>query len=403
MVAKSARLAYIFLLLGLVLRIAYVRYLSPVGHSIYSDMANYVAIADMIQAGDWRITHFFQPIGFPYVILFLKMLSPEWTQLFGEIQMVVGTITVWLVSKSASKSFGEKTGLLTLLLGAIHLPWISFTGLALAETIFIFWLAILCWLSLKVVEKPSILRSLSWTLVFFLAFLMKGTHIFYGPLFLLGLIYFKKKAAIPVVITISVIMSILLLGHGLFSKAKVDKFLLSANAGGLNFVEGKCPQKNNADNAGYSWLSPLYFQLGMTEQKKWDRPFSDSGYFMKEGFKCIQKNPYVLIQSLEGIPFLFMGNTLWPANQSKISQQMRLYELLFACFSVVGLVVFFRFYSLSGNKEEEMLVWILPVISVFLCVYIFKSELRFRIPFDVWIIPVAIKGWQQLINSRPVT
>lgn len=195
-------------------------------------------------------------------------------------------------------------------------------------------------------------------------------------------------------------MSAGLLGHGLFTKEKIGKFQMSASAGGLNFVEGKCPIKNNADNAGFSWLSPLYHQLGYNKMKRWDHPFTDSGFFMKEGWNCVKENPAVLIQSLEGIPFLFFGNTLWPANQSKIASEMRLYELYFSCFCIMGMMVYFRFFRSFPDWKEQVLVWVLPIFSVMLCVYIFKSEIRFRIPFDVWIIPVAVKGWSLLFKAR---
>jgi hypothetical protein len=121
---------------------------------------------------------------------------------------------------------------------------------------------------------------------------------------------------------------------------------------------------------------------------------------MKEGLKCIQRNPFVMIQSFEGIFFLFFGNTLWPANQTKMASEMRLYELYFGCFCIIGLMVFMRFFKYSSNKKEEILVWLLPVFSVMLCVYIFKSEIRFRIPFDIWIIPLAVKGWCLLFKAE---
>lgn len=400
MKSLPSRIAFIILLVGFLLRLGYVQFIGPVARSIYSDMANYVYVADLINNGEWRITHFFQPIGFPYIILLIKLITPDWTRMLEWIHIISSCLSCWLVWKTARESFGERIALISLLITSIHLPWISFTGLALAETLFILFLSLLAWLSLKLVRSLKVKYALLWSITFFLAFLMKGTHVFYGPLLLLGLLYFKRKDSLKVLATISILMGALLIGHGLFTKAKVGKFSFSASAGGLNFVEGKCPQKNNADNAGYSWLSPLYHQLGMTEQKKWNKPFTDSSYFMQEGLKCIKKNPYVLIQSLEGIPFLFMGNTLWPANQSRISPQIRLYELLFAVFSITGLIIFFRYFLLLPNKMEDMLVWILPILSIFVCVYIFKSEIRFRVPFDVWIIPVAVNGWSQLLKAR---
>ena len=298
------------------------------------------------------------------------------------------------------ESFGEKIGLISLSIASIHLPWLSFVGLALSENLFILFLSILAWLTLKLVREGKKRYAILWAITFFTAFILKGTHVFFGPLFVLTLFYFYRKKAIKNLLIICFIMSAGLVSHGLFTKQKIDHFQISASAGGLNFVEGKCQIKNNADSAGFSWLSPLYHQLGLNAQKKWDHPFTDSGFFMKEGLKCIKKNPYVLIQSLEGIPFLFFGNTLWPANQTIMKSEMRLYELFYACFCILGLIVFLRYLSGSSHLQEDILVWVLPIFSVMLCVYIFKSEIRFRIPFDVWIIPVAVKGWSLLFQSK---
>lgn len=400
MIRKNTRIAFILLAIGFLARLAYVQFINPISSSLYSDMANYLQLADMIKRGEWRESQFFQPIGFPYFIFILRTFTHNWMTLLEWIQIVSGTISLWLFWQTAKASFGEKIGLISLAIGSVHLPWLAFTGLALAENLFIFFLSFLAWITLKLVREVKVQFAVIWAVIFFTAFLTKGTHIFYGPLFVLGFFYFHRKSSIRNILIISIIISAGLLSHGLFTKNKIGHFQISASAGGLNFVEGKCPQKNNADNTGYSWLSPLYHQLDMNQLKKWDRPFTDSGYFMNEGLNCIAKNPFVLIQSLEGIPFLFFGNTLWPANQSSIAQQMRLYELFFSCFCLVGLTVYIRFLKNSSNRQEEILVWVLPILSVMICVYIFKSELRFRIPFDIWFIPVAVKGWELLFKAK---
>jgi len=72
------QIAYAAILLGCVVRILYVQCFNPMENFMFSDMANYVQVADLIQKGDWRATHFFQPIGFPYLILFLKSNFSNW-------------------------------------------------------------------------------------------------------------------------------------------------------------------------------------------------------------------------------------------------------------------------------------------------------------------------------------
>lgn len=398
MTAQSSHRAYYLIFFGFLIRLLYVQFIHPIDFSIYSDMKNYVYVADLIKNNDWRVTHFFQPIGFPYIILLLKSSTSNWADLLGYLHAFASTLTLWFLWRTSTESFGEKTGLWSLALATVHIPWIIFTGFALAENFFILTLSILAWLSLKLVQKFNLKYAILWGTTFFIAFLLKGTHVFLAPLFLIFLFLWKKKKSLDIAVPICVIIFSGLFLHGLFSYSKIGKFQMSASAGGLNFVEGKCPLKNNADSAGYSWLSPLYYQLGMTKQKKWDHPFTDSGFFMKEGLKCIIKNPYVLIQSLEGIPFLFVGNTLWPANQFKVSGLIRLYELFFAIFCIVGLSLYLRFFKFHPLNYQETLIWLLPILSVFICVYIFKSEIRFRIPFDLWFIPVSIKGWNNLFR-----
>lgn len=397
MVQKDSRAAYVIILMGFLIRLSYVLFINPIDKLIYSDMSNYLQIADQIMKGIWKPTHFFQQIGFPLILVFLKTITPSWLSALQWIQLLAGTWSLWFVWQSTRVFWGNKIALIALIILSIHLPWITFTGLLLSESLFIFFLSLLLWVTTKLVKTFHPLYAIFWGLTFFGAFLIKGTHIFLGPLFVLSLYFIYKKSSFKVIALIAVVMSVGLVSHGILTSKKINHFQMSASAGGLNFVEGKCPIKNNADSAGYSWLSPLYHQLGMSTQKKWDRPFTDSGYFMKEGGKCILNNPYVLLQSFEGIPFLFFGNLLWPANHTAWAAPVRIYELFFAIFSITGLISFFVFYK---KNKEEILVWVLPILSIFICVYIFKSEIRFRIPFDVWIVPLSVKGWSDLWRAR---
>jgi hypothetical protein len=400
MISKSSRIAYIIMAAGFLLRLGFVQFINPIDRMIFSDMANYVQISNKLLKNEWLVTHFFQPIGFPYLLFLLRSMTPDWFHILAGIQIVTSTVSLWFIWKTTKETMGEKIGLISLFVASVHLPWIAFNGLILSESLFIFFLSALAWLTLRLVREGNVLNAILWVVIFFVGFLIKGTHVFLAPLLILTIYYFKRTDAIKYLATMVVLLSMCLVGHGLLTKAKINKFQMSASAGGLNFVEGKCPQKNNADSNSYSWLSPLYHQLGMTDMKRWDHPFSDSGFFMKEGFKCIGRNPLVLVQAFEGIPYLFVGNTLWPVNQMIVKNTMRLYELFFGCFSLIGLAVYFRFLRSNENKTEEILIWVLPILSVFLCVYIFKSEIRFRIPFDVWIIPVTVKGWSYLFKAR---
>ena len=244
-------------------------------------------------------------------------------------------------------------------------------------------------------------------MTFIAAFWIKGTHVFMGPVFLLGFLGWRRwswQAVSRVAVPLSTVVAVGLLLHGMLTYRTIGAFQMSASAGGLNFVEGKCPIKRNTDVDGSSWFSPLYAQLGYRERKTWDRPFTDSSFFMREGLRCIQDEPFVLVQSLENIPFLFVGNVLWPATTISVAPYVKLHGVLWGYVLIAGLVAWCRScWPVRADDWPVVLTWAVPILALFLCVYVFKSEIRFRVPFDVFFIPVALKGWASILNlSRTV-
>ena len=368
---------------------------------IFSDMSVYNSIADQIMRGHWNPNHFFQSIGYPLIILLTKKASGNWGQFLNVIQILASMGTLGFIYALSSRSFGQKVGVTTLLIGSIHIPWIYLPGYALPETFFTFFLSAAAWYSLKIFKDDvSPVNCFLWAFSFILAFWLKGTHVLWAPLLFLGLLMAKGKASIKPILLMGFIIATGLGIHGYLTFSKIGKVQLSASTGGLNFVEGKCPTKRNEDSIGYWWQSPLYTQLHMNAYKKWDKPFTNSSHYMKEGLKCIGENPIVLVQSLESIPYLFFGNRMWPLTENKLAQYFRLYELFFSAFLIIGLAVIMREVFSREMSLSDKLIWILPIISLFLCVYIFKSELRYRIPFDVWFIPAAVQGWILLLQKR---
>lgn len=395
-VSSSPRTVTLLLFLAFSLRVIAVAF-HPIGDSLFSDMEVYRRIADSIVAGTWNDGHYFQGIGFPLIVALCKRLAANWTSVLAAYHVALSTATVWLVWKTARRAFGDVVAILSLALSAVHVPWIVLTTVALAETTFAFLLAGLAWASLEIVERPSARWAATWGLLFVLAFWVKGTHAFLGPFFLLALLAWhrwSRTAFVTVALPISAVVAAGLILHGVLSYETTGTFRLGAASGGLNLVEGKCPSKRNFDTTGMSTLSPIYGQLGMTSSKMWDRPFTDSGFFMKEGLKCVVRDPIVLLQSIEGIPFLFVGNYMWPSVDFSMAPFLRLYELFDGPFLMSGVVLWLvSRWPWRREQGPELIVWAVPFVALCLCVYVFKSEIRFRVPFDVWLIPMAVGGW----------
>lgn len=389
-------------LMALGLRLAYVMKGPVMSEEIWSDMKMYINISNDITAGIWKPTHFFQSIGYPYLISTLRTHFPNLVIVLSSLQACASLIILFFMYQLTLESFGKRMAQICLFMGAIHLPWILYGNFALPEILFTMLLSICAWLTLRIVKGSStpVLDPLLWGTCFIMAFWLKGTHALWGPLFYLSLFILKKKKSFKPIILIGLMVSIGLSLHGYLTYKKIGKIQLSASTSGLNFVEGKCPDKRNSDSAGYSWQSPLYYQMDLFSTKVWKRPFTESGYFLRQGLKCIARDPFVLIQSVESIPFLFYGNQMWPFNRKSFARYVRLYELFFSTFVVTGLCVFFATFRKRKGTLEEFIIWGVPIMAIFLCVYIFKSEIRYRVPYDIWFIPVAAFGWLTLLSRE---
>ncbi len=390
----------VLVLLGAALRIAFAIVVHPLDGSIYSDMANYVRIATDIAAGRWAPEDFFQSVGFPLLMAGLMRTTDGWLSVLGWINVLASTATVGLVGYAAAQSFGRTTGLVSLGIAALHLPWIVLSGFAMPETLFGLCLAVLSLLTWQLSTTLRIRDGLAWGACFVLGLLLKGTHLLLVILLACVLLIRDGSAARRAVAAVSVVVLAGLLAHGTLALATTGSFQMTPSTSGLNLVEGKCPSKDNEDSTGARWLSPLYVQLDRTEHKVWDHPFTDSGYFMAAGLACIIADPWVLVRSVEGIPFLFVGNWLWPRGSIPFDGYLRLYEMTFSLWAVVGLAGLLLLGGDTIRSTRMIATWVMPVAALFLSVYIFKSEIRYRVPFDVWIIPLAVAGWRQLWLAR---
>jgi hypothetical protein len=390
------------MLLALALRLLAIE-MHPISETLYTDMNNYREIADAIVRGEWEPAHFLPAIGYSLIVAGVKRLFANWAGAIGLYHVLLSTATVWLVWKAAARAFGQTVGLVSLFVAAVHVPWIVLATVNLSETTFTFQMALLVWAGLEVVERPSVRWSVLWGLIFVSAFWVKGTHVFLGPLFLGAILILRRwsrETIVKVAVPISAVVAAGLIAHGVLTSRTIGTFRMSAFAGGLNFIEGKCPEKRNIDPTGSNWLSPVYSQLGMTAARRWDRPFTDSGYYMQEGLKCIQRDPAVLLLSLENVPFLFTGNFLWPATQFSIRPYVRLYELFFGPALIAGLAMWGAARRpWRREMRQEVIVWVLPLLALCITVYVFKSEIRFRVPFDVCCIPLAVSGWLAVLRQ----
>ena len=85
-------------------------------------MNNYRNIADAVLRGKSVPGHFLPAIGFSLVVAAMKLLAEDLVAAKGIYHIVISTATVWLVWKAAERGFGQRVGLLALLVSTVHVP-----------------------------------------------------------------------------------------------------------------------------------------------------------------------------------------------------------------------------------------------------------------------------------------
>ena len=245
---------------------------------------------------------------------------------------------------------------------------IVLTTVNLSETTFTFQMALLGSAGLEVVERPTVRWSAAWGLVFVSGLWVKGTHALFGPLFLLAILAWRRwswatitKVAIP--------MQCVRRGRpdpARRTHLPDDRRLsyeLARRGPQLHRGQMSEQAQRRFDGVGVAvaGLRPARDDVG----KGWDVPFTESSYFMREGLKCIQRDPGLLLVSLENVPFLFTGNFLWPASEFSIRPYVRLYELFFGPWLMAGLGMWAAARRPWRPKNHgEAIAWALPVIGL---------------------------------------
>jgi hypothetical protein len=368
----------------------------------YSDMAGYVNHGRELARGEHHADQLVQPIGYPLVLaLSLRAVGDFTLAYWVHVLASWGTVALsWRAS--ARRWLGERAGLWVLGIAALHIPFVTLSGFFLAETLFAFQLALLfyglSWFRFPWRSGHAFVLGL----VYMSALWIKGHNTFFGPLVIAWMVGWALahrrtggrsllRRLLGPTLAFCAAAAIVVASHAAYTRVYYGHAHLSAATAALNLVEGKCPAKRNYDSTGSGWLSPLFVQLGESDEKHWPRPFSDQSYFWSAGLDCIKQNPLVLLTSFRYVYYLFFDNQLWPSNTTDSAGLVRLSGMIYSGLLFPGIlagaaIVVRRPWRRSG-------LFVVLALSIVVCAFVFKSELRYRVPFDVVYIPLAVLGW----------
>ena len=106
----------------------------------------------------------------------------------------------------------------------------------------------------------------------------------------------------------------------------------------------------------------------------------------------------MLATSVRYVYYLFFDNQMWPSSSdSQYASINRWYGMFFSALVFPGILVGFLLLfrrPFSPRKPAFLLVVSLGVVS-----WLLKSEMRYRVPFDVALIPLSVLGWTWLVAT----
>jgi hypothetical protein len=370
----------------------------------FSDMGLYVERARDILAGGTDPEQAFQPIGYPLLLALSLRLGRD-LALVDWTHVVAGWLTVVLVWRASARWLRGWSHLAVLAIAALHFPFIALSGFFMAETVFTLQLALLvyCLSRFPFPWKPT--HALVLGAVYMSGLWFKGNNTFFGPLAIVWIaawIFARRRSrfvstwvplARRVVVPIACFVAgaaLVVASHAAYTRVHFGAAQISAPTSSLNFVEGKCPWKVNVDSRGRRWHSPLFIQLGENDEKRWPRPFTDTGYFWHQGLECVRRDPAVVATSLRYVYYLFFDNQLWPVNATTYGSLSRWYGMAFAGLLFPSLLL--GAILVARRPRSRLALVGMMTVSIALCSWVFKSEMRYRVPFDVVFIPLAVMG-----------
>lgn len=407
-------------IVALLLRALWLTLVHNPGMSVWSDMGGYYDRArEMYEAARWSPYAFFQGAGYPALLGLVRKLwasDPDLGMLVGWVQIALGLVALAGMVRLARHTAGAVGAGAALALGAVHVPWMYFASAYMPEMAYAAVLAGLGLALLRIARAPDATwgSALLVGLAGAAAAWLKSFHLFVGPIAAVVWLFPLRRgwrgAARITVGWFAALALFFWIPHGSLSWAKSGMFLPSPPAAGMNLVMGKCSWKHLGDSNGFHYWPPLFVQLGREDRRVFPAPFVDQSYYTARALECIRERPVVLLESLEGIPYLFVGNRLWPASfcgpRSALLNDA--WARVFSWPLLAAMVLAVAFAVARGARPrahpgaavaEVWLALLAPLLSLCATVWVFFSEVRYRVPFDVFVFPLALWGCREAVTS----
>jgi len=367
----------------------------------YSDMEHNYSVGQHIFTGQHVIQDLWKPFGYSaYLALSFWLekigVMPSAGTFAHATNIVLLFLLPFVMYFAAKPWLGVNRARAVALIGLLHFQYTLFAGLYMGEIIFAFILALM----VLVIGRSRF----PWTeeacaalgLLFGLGMLVKGQLALFAPLLMVWLwekLPPKRFATLAGTFVLAAFLP--------WSAAEIFKYrnypqIPGPAVAALGFVTAQCAGcENVTDKEGYTWGAPVFYQMGReTTNCKFRRSFSETRFFWWHGARCIAEDPGVLVTSFRNIYFLFAGNAPWPfSNLNQFSKANYWSSLLLSLFLVGGMLAGLVRYIVLKQRGPVQEALALMCIGLMILAYAIMPEIRHRMPFDVFFIPLALWGW----------
>jgi 4-amino-4-deoxy-L-arabinose transferase-like glycosyltransferase len=408
--------------IGIIIRYLYIFVWHPATDYRYSFMQIYYAAGKNFRDAAYvpNIRDTLVPPGMGYFIGLTRLPNPaDLTHPnlmpYFIAQLILSCLVPLIMGLIALELYDRRAALLTIAIASLYFPFIDYAGYFLAEGPFLFFLVLAFWLMMRSLyaKSGSIFYALGAGLMLGVAAAFKSVALAAGLSVLAGLSSLAICRGIGVRRTVlggaAGLLLVLVPLSARATRLNEGNFCLIANDWQRAFVLGNCGKyfqvKFEDKKRNYpAWFatSSAAYQKGEWDELNVDFGAYDSGKALETAFECIRKQPAeACFRSIEHVSDLAFNNLEWPsavrASQNVpdlrpwVDSFQKLFVLLLLFPACLHLYCHFRIL-LRGELPGDLLV-LMPLIAIAGISFIFVGEPRYRVPFDAFVILLAVRQY----------
>ena len=405
-------------LAGVVLRVLYTFRIQPPESLINSDMYFYVTLANRLASTSeplrpWDVTH---PLGYPALLAFLIAKGGSLAAAVN-LQLVVSCLVPLAVGLLGAAAYGRRTGLLAVVFASLYFPFIDFGALFLSEIHFIFWLA----LAFAAFFAARRAQRLPVALAFaagggvalsiaaaFKAVALPAAAVFFvvdgiatassrpagAPGWRVRLRPWLERVAV-VVLAAAPLLGV---QARVCTRANRGNFCVTGNKMESDFLLGHSGRTEYIKWAedqghGFHFGSPGAYLRHYNDRLNVPFAMTDGGANATWAWRWIARNPgEAIVLSTNHIFDTFFGVAYWPGYEHATWPLAHLSQYVFIVFLFAPMIfacaAILRRGARAALTSQTALV-LAPVAALILTVTVATGEVRYRIPFDVFLIAIV--------------